>query len=74
MKTKQAYQVHHILVRDTTDAEELRSLEEEDMFDFWNDIEVGSHTDIMTTPKNAGFLEKWLKQRGMEASVSMKDL
>merc|ERR1712142_275113 len=44
------YQVLRVQVNNQQEAETLKNLEEENLFDFWTEIRLGKHVDIMASP------------------------
>ena len=63
-----------VAVKDENDAEKLSSLEKEHNFDFWSDIRIGKHVDVMTSPESRQLLESWLLANNLDWSVMISDV
>merc|ERR1711892_295537 len=68
------YQVLRVEVRNEQEAAKLKSLEEENLFDFWTEIMLGKHVDVMASPENMGALEVWIETNGLKSSVMIQDV
>jgi len=68
------YQVLRVEVRNEQEAAKLKSLEEENLFDFWTEIMLGKHVDVMASPENMGALEMWIETNGLKSSVMIQDV
>ena len=66
--------VYRILVKDNTEADLLKSLEDESVYDFWSEIRVGKHVDVRTSPEDDEALKDWMKEKGLEYSVMIEDV
>merc|ERR1712236_124081 len=68
------YQVLRVEVRDSNEAETLRKLEEDGLFDFWTQIRIGKHVDIMASPQTLGSLKKWLALHSLSSTTMIADV
>jgi len=68
------YQVLRVQVTTETQAHTLRTLEQENLFDFWTEIRLGKHVDIMAAPSTVLALETWLGEAGLVFSVMIPDV
>jgi len=68
------YQVLRVQVPTQQQAATLRTLEEENLFDFWTEIRLGKHVDIMASPHTVLSLESWLDDAGLVFSVMIPDV
>merc|ERR1712240_328755 len=48
--------------------------EEENLFDFWTEIRLGKHVDIMASPNTISSLETWLGSHSLVFSVMISDV
>ena len=63
-----------VAVKDETDAEKLSELEREHSFDFWSNIRIGKHVDVMTSPDSSQTLESWLLENNLDWSIMISDV
>lgn len=71
----QGYQVHRVLVRDESDADQLEVLKRDGLFDFWtDDIRVGRNVDVMSAPHLVETLLGWLGAAGLESDIMIQDV
>merc|ERR1712123_342862 len=68
------YQVLRVEINNEQDAESLKNLEEEGLFDFWTEIRMGKHVDIMASPDSIGSLDMWLETNGLTSAVMIQDV
>ena len=68
------YQVLRVEVRDSNEAETLRKLREDGLFDFWTEIRIGKHVDIMSSPLTLGSLKKWLDLHSLSSTTMIADV
>merc|ERR1712240_75284 len=68
------YQVLRVQVNNQQEAETLKNLEEENLFDFWTEIRLGKHVDIMASPNTISSLETWLGSHSLVFSVMISDV
>ena len=68
------HQVYSILVKDKHQAQLLRSLKDENVFDFWNGITEGTKVNVRTSPQDAEALTEWIEEKGMDYSIMIKDM
>merc|ERR1712236_103832 len=68
------YQVLRVKVRDSNEAETLRKLQEDGLFDFWTQIRIGKHVDIMASPQTLGSLKKWLDLHSLSSTTMIVDV
>ena len=68
------YQVLRVEVRDKQDAGNLKKLEEDGLFDFWTDIRLGNHVDIMASPDSKDSLKKWIDTNRLNSSIIIQDV
>jgi len=68
------YQVHRVQVRDEDEASMLELLEGDGLFDFWSNIRVGGHADVMTAPHLVDTLATWLRDHKLESHVMIEDV
>ena len=68
------YQVLRVQVRTEQEAETLNSLQEENLFDFWTEILLGKHVDIMAAPTTIASLYTWLEDHDLLYSVMIQDV
>ena len=68
------YQVLKVEVRNDQDAGNLKKLEEDGLFDFWTSIRLGKHVDIMASPHNIDFRQRWIETNRLNSSIMIEDL
>ena len=68
------YQVLRVQVRTEQEAETLNTLQEENLFDFWTEILLGKHVDIMAAPTTIASLYTWLEDHDLLYSVMIQDV
>jgi len=68
------YQVLRVMVPTEQQAAIITTLEEENLFDFWTEIRLGKHVDIMASPHTVLSLESWLDDAGLVFSVMIPDV
>jgi carboxypeptidase A1 len=68
------YQVLRVQVTSEQQADTLTRLEEENLFDFWTEVRLGKHVDIMAAPHTVLSLETWLGEAGLVFSVMIPDV
>merc|ERR1711872_1090532 len=68
------YQVLRVEVRDSNEAETLRKLREDGLFDFWTEIRIGKHVDIMASPLTLVSLKKWLDLHSLSSTTMIADV
>merc|ERR1711970_1423334 len=68
------YQVLRVQVTTEEQAAVITTLEEENLFDFWTEIRLGKHVDIMASPHTVLSLESWLDDAGLVFSVMIPDV
>jgi len=68
------YQVLRVQVRTEQEAETLNTLQEENLFDFWTEIMIGKHVDIMAAPTTIASLYTWLEDHDLLYSVMIQDV
>jgi len=68
------YKVLRVEVRNEEEADKLKSLEEEGLFDFWTEVRNGKHVDVMASPQNIGSLETWIETNGLASSIMIQDV
>jgi len=44
------------------------------LFDFWTQIRIGKHVDIMASPSNLGSLKKWLDLHSLSSTTMIADV
>merc|ERR1711963_652893 len=55
-------------------AEILRNLQNEDVFDFWQDPVIGRSADILASPELLPMLEQFLQENKIQFSVTIDNL
>merc|ERR1712121_477352 len=68
------YKVLRVEVKSLEDADLLKSLESEGLFDFWTEIRLGQHVDIMASPNNIQSLQQWIESHGMNYRTMIEDV
>ena len=68
------YQVLKVEVRNEQDAGNFKRLKEDGLFDFWTCIRLGKHDDIMASPDNVDFLQRWIETNRLNSSNMIEDL
>lgn len=67
--------VYAVIARTTEDANFLKSLANDDAFDFWSLTRlVGATSTVMVQPERQYWFEKSLSERSIEYDVSISDL
>merc|ERR1719290_225960 len=70
-----SYSNHKVLrveVKDETDAKAISELENK--YDFWTEIRIGHHVDIMASPDNLEDLRSLLKSLNIEFAIMIEDV
>jgi len=70
-----SYSKHKVLrveVKDETDAKAISELENK--YDFWTQIRIGHHVDIMASPDNLEDLHSFLKSLNIDFAVMIEDV
>merc|ERR1712168_1405980 len=73
--TAKSYSKHKVLrveVKDETDAKAISELENK--YDFWTQIRIGHHVDIMASPDNLEDLHSFLKSLNIDFAVMIEDV
>jgi len=68
------YQVLRVQVKDKHEAEILKHMEEEGLFDFWTEVRIGRHVDVMTSPQNMETLSHWIHTNELQWSTMIPDV
>merc|ERR1712172_438574 len=68
------YQVLRISVETESQASHLAQLEQSEEFDFWSQIIVGKHVDVMASPASLITLQQWLQARSLDWHVMVADV
>ena len=68
------YKVLRVEVRSELEAEKLNSLQEEGLFDFWTEVRLGKHVDVMASPQNIGSLEMWIETNELASTIMIQDV
>ena len=68
------YQVLRITVQNEEDASKMLELQKLQKFDFWTEIIVGRHADVMASEINAERLKTWLDSNHLDWSVMISDV
>ena len=63
-----------VSIDDESQADELVKLERAGEYDFWSEIILGKHVDIMASPERLPVLHKWLANLGMDWHVMVPDV
>ena len=67
-------QVLRIIVQNDGHASKMAELQNMPEFDFWSNILVGKHVDVMTSEDNLEYLESWLKSNNLDWSIMIPDV
>jgi len=68
------YQVLRINVRNEDEASKVLELKEIPKFDFWTEIIVGRHTDVMASSIDTQRLKTWLDSNNLDWSIMISDV
>ena len=55
-------------------ASKMAELQNMPEFDFWSNILVGKHVDVMTSEDNLEFLQSWLKSNNLDWSIMIPNV
>ena len=61
-------------MKDERETALLSDLKRENVFDFWSDVSLGAHTDIMTSLELRDQLMSWLEKHNLEWTVMISDV
>ena len=67
-------QVLRIIVQNDSHASKMAELQNMPEFDFWSNILVGKHVDVMTSEDNLEYLESWLKSNNLDWSIMIPNV
>ena len=67
-------QVLRINVQNDEDSSKMAELQNMPEFDFWSNILVGKHVDVMTSEDNLEYLESWLKSNNLDWSIMIPNV
>ena len=67
-------QVLRINVQNDGHASKMAELQNMPEFDFWSNILVGKHVDVMTSEDNLEFLQSWLNSNNLDWSIMIPDV
>ena len=67
-------QVLRVSIKNEAEAEMLSILQKENLYDFWTELRVGKHVDLMSSPEQLDDLQHWLSSNNLHWSVMISDV
>ena len=63
-----------VRIKNDAEAEMLSILQKENLYDFWTELRVGKHVDLMSSPEQLDDLQHWLSSNNLHWSVMISDV